>query len=166
MSAAQPAERVAVRVREAAAADVAASDHAGFVTRAIAFALDAAVIDGAAILVGVVVVLIFSVLPESDTVRTAAVAAGGVAFLLWWLAYFVTFWTTTGQTPGNRAMHIRVVRAGGERLRPRHSLIRLAGLVLSLPLLWGFVPILFDDRRRGVFDVLAGTVVVRTARDP
>jgi len=39
--------------------------------------------------------------------------------------------------------------------------LRLAGLVLAaLPLFAGFVPILFDDRRRGVQDMLAGTVVV------
>jgi uncharacterized RDD family membrane protein YckC len=155
------ADGVAAQVEEEAVAEVEEREYAGFVTRVIAFALDAAVIDGAAILVGVVVALVFSVLPVSHGVKTAVVAAGGVAFVLWWVVYFVTFWTTTGQTPGNRAMHIRVVRAGGGTLNLRHSVLRLAGLVLSLPLLWGFVPIFVDDRRRGAFDVLAGTVVVR-----
>jgi uncharacterized RDD family membrane protein YckC len=75
------------------------------------------------------------------------------------VCYFGAFWTTTGQTPGNRVMQIRVARADGTRLKPRHALVRLVGLVLSLPLFWGFVPILMSARRRGVFDVMAGTVV-------
>ena len=39
--------------------------------------------------------------------------------------------------------------------------MRLAGLVLAIvPLFAGFVPVLFTERRRGLPDFLAGTVVV------
>jgi len=137
-------------------------EYVGFVTRVIAFAIDAALIDGVALLVGVVVALIFSILPDSHAAQAVVIAAGGAAFVLWWVGYFVTFWTTTGQTPGSRAMRIRVVRADDGDLHLRHAVVRLAGLLISLPLLWGFVPILLDDRRRGVFDRLAGTFVVAT----
>jgi uncharacterized RDD family membrane protein YckC len=136
------------------------SPYVGFVTRVIAFAIDAALIDGAAILVAAATALVFSIVPVSHDVKTAVIAAGGVAFVIWGIAYFVTFWTTTGQTPGNRAMRIRVVRQDGEPLRLRHAVARLAGIVISLPLLWGYVPILVTERRRGVPDLLAGTVVV------
>ena len=34
-----------------------------------------------------------------------------------------------------------------------------AGMVISLPLIWGYLPILTSARRRGVCDVIAGTVV-------
>ena len=41
------------------------------------------------------------------------------------------------------------------------SLVRLIGLLLSIvPLFAGFVPVLFTERRRGLADFLAGTVVV------
>ena len=41
------------------------------------------------------------------------------------------------------------------------SLVRLVGLVLAIvPLFAGFLPVLFTDRRRGLPDFLAGTVVV------
>jgi uncharacterized RDD family membrane protein YckC len=41
------------------------------------------------------------------------------------------------------------------------SLLRLMGLVLAIvPLFAGFLPVLFTDRRRGLPDFLAGTVVV------
>ena len=158
MAAEQP---IAARVEEAAAAEIGEREYAGFVTRVIAFAVDAAVIDGVAILVGTAVALIFSVLPVSDTFTKIVLGAGGVAFVLWWVGYFVTFWNTTGQTPGNRVMHIRVARTDGSMLDLRHAVLRLAGMLISLPFLWGFVPILLDDRRRGVFDRLAGTVVIR-----
>jgi uncharacterized RDD family membrane protein YckC len=41
----------------------------------------------------------------------------------------------------------------------------MVGIVLSLPLLLGFVPILFERRRRGLHDMLAGTIVVATPRE-
>ncbi len=142
----------------------AVTSYVGVVTRALAFALDAAVINIAAVLVGAVVTLVFSVVPASQAVHTLVVAAGGVAFALWATAYFLVFWTTTGQTPGNRAMQISVVRSDGTRVRPRDALVRLVGIVLSMPLFLGFLPILVTERRRGLHDWLAGTVVVEAGR--
>ena len=41
------------------------------------------------------------------------------------------------------------------------ALVRLAGLALAIiPCFAGFIPVLIDDRRRGLPDFLAGTVVV------
>jgi uncharacterized RDD family membrane protein YckC len=141
--------------------------YQGLVTRGLAFAVDAAVIDGVAIIVGAVVALGLSVLSVPDGVETALIAVGGVAFLLWSVGYFATFWSTTGQTPGDRLMRIRVRRADGELLGVGRSIFRLVCLTLAaLPLLAGFLPILFDDRRRGVHDMLAGTVVVASWEPP
>jgi uncharacterized RDD family membrane protein YckC len=139
--------------------------YVGGVTRAIALAIDAAVIDLAGLAVGAIFALIFSILPVSHDFKTVAAIVGAVAFVIWSIAYFTTFWTATGQTPGNRAMRIRVVREDGAPLRPRHALARLAGMLIGLPLLWGYAPILFTDRRRGLHDAMAGTVVL-AAEDP
>jgi uncharacterized RDD family membrane protein YckC len=47
-------------------------------------------------------------------------------------------------------------------LKPRQALVRVIGLVLSiLPLFAGFLPVLFNDRRRGLADWMANSVVVR-----
>ena len=123
-------------------------------------------IDLVAIVVAAVVALILSVISLPDNLDTVLLAAGGAAFLLWSAAYFVTFWSTTGQTPGSRLLRIRVCRADdGAVLRPGRSLLRLVCLVLAaIPLFAGFLPILVDDRRRGVHDMLAGTVVVGSDR--
>ena len=139
----------------------APGDYAGFVTRAIAFAIDVAIIDLAAAIVAIVVGLGISAFEVPDVVVTIAIAIGGLAFLAWFVGYFATFWSTTGQTPGARVMGVRVVCAGGEPVHLRAAIVRLAGMALAaIPLFAGFLLILIDDRRRGLQDRLARTVVV------
>ena len=138
--------------------------YVGLVTRALAFGLDAAIVNVVAIITGAVAALTFSVISLPDELETVALAAGATAYVLWSVGYFVTFWSTTGQTPANRAMGIRVRTASGDRLRPRRALLRFAGLTLAaLPLFAGFLLILVDDRRRGLHDRIARTVVVDAA---
>ena len=156
----QPLERVAEGAEPL--------EYIGLVTRALAFALDAAVIQLVAIAVAGTFALILSVVSLPDEVDTVLVVIGGVAYVLWIAGYFVVFWSSTGQTPGNRVFQIRVCRVtDGEPPSAKASVLRLAGLVLAaLPLFAGFVPILFDDRRRGIQDMLAGTVVVLAPPQP
>jgi uncharacterized RDD family membrane protein YckC len=136
--------------------------YEGLVTRAIAFAIDAALINAGAIIVAAAVALLLSVLSVPDWLGTVLLGLGASLFLVWSIGYFVVFWSTTGQTPGDRLMRIRVCRADdGRTLSARRSLLRLVYLTLAaIPLLAGFLPILVDDRRRGLHDMLAGTVVV------
>jgi uncharacterized RDD family membrane protein YckC len=142
-------------------------EFAGLVTRTLAFAIDAAIINAVALATGVVVALVFSVLPASHDLETLVVAAGGVAFLCWAVGYFVTFWATTGQTPGNRVMHIRVLRLDGTTLKPRGALLRLVALFAAvLPLGAGLVPILFSAQRRGFHDFVARTTVPFRTESP
>jgi uncharacterized RDD family membrane protein YckC len=149
----------AVEAAEAAAAPLA---YVGIVTRAIAFAADAAVIQLVAIAVAGTFALILSVVSPSDEFDGVLVVVGSAAYGLWLVGYFVVFWSATGQTPGNRLLQIRVCRAvDGAAPSAGASLLRFGGLILAaLPLFAGFLPILLDDRRRGVHDMLAGTVVV------
>lgn len=140
-------------------------EYEGLVTRGIAFAIDAAIISAVAVVVGAAVGISLSVLSVPSDVETALFAFGGAACLLWSAGYFVTFWSTTGQTPGNRVLGFHVCSADdGLPLRPRRALLRLVALTLcAIPLFAGFVPILFDARRRGVHDMLAGSVAVGVA---
>ena len=157
------AQSVAARVHESVQEPATELRYEGLVTRGIAFAIDAAIIDLVAIVVAGAVALALSVLSVSkDSLDTILIAVGGALFLAWSVGYFVTFWSTTGQTPGSRLMRITVRGADdGSILRPRRAAVRFVGLVLAaIPFLAGFIPILFDERRRGVHDMLAGTVVV------
>ena len=137
-------------------------EYAGFVTRAIAFAIDIALIDLAAATVAVVVGLGLSALDVPHGVKTVAIAVGGVTYVAWLLGYFAMFWSTTGQTPGSRVMGVRVLCAArDEPVRLRAAVVRLFGMVLAaIPLCAGFFLILVDDKRRGLQDRLARTVVV------
>ena len=157
------AQAMAARVHASERDDATEVRYEGLVTRGIAFAIDAAIVDLVAIVVAGAVALALSVLSVSkDALDAVLIAVGGALFLGWSVGYFVTFWSTTGQTPGSRLMRITVCSADdGSILRPRRAAVRFGGLILAaIPLLAGFLPILFDERRRGLHDMLAGTVVV------
>jgi uncharacterized RDD family membrane protein YckC len=143
-------------------------DYAGFVTRAIAFAIDVALIDLAAAFVAVVVGLGISALDVPDWVVTVTIAVGGVAYVAWFVGYFATFWSTTGQSPGARIMGVRVVCARSDGpVSLRAAVVRLGGMLLAaIPLFAGFLLILVDDRRRGLQDRLARTVVRYSSEPP
>jgi uncharacterized RDD family membrane protein YckC len=88
-------------------------------------------------------------------------ALAGAGWALVVAFYFVGFWSTIGQTPGMRAMRLRVTAGSGEAPSAWRSLVRLVGLALAIiPVLAGFLPVLVDDRRRALQDYLAGTTVV------
>jgi uncharacterized RDD family membrane protein YckC len=135
--------------------------YAGLVTRAIAFAVDAAVIDGVALLVVAVVALASTVLYIPDNAKNVLLVIGAGAYVIWAGGYFVAFWATSGRTLGNRVMYIRVAPAVGDKLGYRRAVQRFVGLVLAvIPLGLGLVGIVVSDRRRGFQDRLANSVVV------
>ena len=139
--------------------------YSGLVTRAIAMTIDAAIVNAVALVVAAAVALISSILPGGQKLHTLEIAIAAVVFVLWWIVYFTVFWSTTGQTPGDRVMHIRVSRPDGARLHAVRAMLRLGGTVLAaIPLFAGFVPILVNERRRAFNDWLADTVV--TQADP
>jgi uncharacterized RDD family membrane protein YckC len=136
--------------------------YAGLVTRALAFGLDGAIVSGCAVIVGVVVGLGLSILHLPERVDIVIAAILGGLGILWTIGYFAFFWSTTGQTPGDRVMRIRVVD-GRDRgpLRPMRAILRFGGIVVAaIPLLAGFLIMLWDDRRRCLQDRVARTVVV------
>jgi uncharacterized RDD family membrane protein YckC len=142
-------------------ADGTPQRYAGLATRTIAAVLDAALINLVAVIVGVGASLIISLLHIPHKLNAALIAIGGAAYVVWTLGYFISFWATTGQTPGDRLMQVRVVTADGDPLKPRRAFVRCVGVVLAaLPLFAGFLLILFDDRRRGLQDRIARTVVI------
>jgi uncharacterized RDD family membrane protein YckC len=143
--------------------------YAGLVTRAVGFLIDAAIVNGVALAAVGAVDLSLSIFGKSlgDLPTTIKVVFGAGGWIALNLVYFVGSWTITGQTAGNRVMSIRVETKDGGRLSVWRASIRLVGVVLAaIPLFAGFLPILVSDRRRGLQDWLAGSVVVfRSNRD-
>lgn len=137
--------------------------YAGIATRALALAADAAVTTVLFMSVTGVVALVASLV---GGLRPAWLV--GVLIASGWMliagAYFVLFWSAAGQTPGMRLLRIRLRGPGGKAPSLARSLVRLLGLFLAIvPLFAGFIPVLFSDRRRGLPDFLAGTVVLYDA---
>jgi len=78
------------------------------------------------------------------------------------LVYFIGLWTWRGQTLGQMATHIKVVRADGQPMDLGVATLRFVGLlVCGLTLGIGFLFMLFDKRNRGLHDRIAGTYVIR-----
>ena len=133
--------------------------QAGIATRGLALAADAAlvwlIVAGGAGLLGLVASLFGGI--DSDLLAGLLVGGGG---LIVTCIYFVFFWTGAGQTPGMRLLRLRVLDATGAPPGVWRSILRLAGLAVAIAIAFlGFLPVLFDDRRRALQDFLAGTTV-------
>jgi uncharacterized RDD family membrane protein YckC len=151
----------------APAVDGTGSAFAGLASRMVAFALDGALINVVAWSVGLVMAVALSLFHLPHTVEVVLAALGAALAIAWSIGYFTFFWSTTGQTPGNRALSIDVRTATGERLRPRRAFLRVLALPLSvLPFGAGLGLILVDRRRRALHDLLVGTEVVYVVRVP
>ena len=144
--------------------------YAGFFSRAAAYALDRAITYGIAFLIILVVDYILAFLgierrlaSASDSERlnaalTILLSSLGIHFLVS-VSYNIGFWLLSGQTPGKRVLGLRVMRADGTRLRLGNALRRQVGYWISAIFYLGFLWILFDDKRRGFHDKIAGTIV-------
>jgi uncharacterized RDD family membrane protein YckC len=137
---------------------------AGIVTRALAFAVDAFLI-----------VAIFTVLSGFMAVISSLVGtlrpawlvelllAGGGALVAG--GYLVFFWSAAGRTPGMYLLRLRVQRPGGSRPSVWRAIVRTLGTWIAIvPFFAGYLPVLFDERGRGLPDFLAGTEVVYDSR--
>jgi uncharacterized RDD family membrane protein YckC len=134
--------------------------YGGVVSRAIGLVVDAALAQLIFVVGTGIVALVAALAGELRPERlVAAIAASAWAVVVG--TYFVAFWSMGGQTPGMQLMALRVVGPSGRPPGVLRSIVRLIGLVLAIvPMFLGFVPVLFDRRRRGLQDYLAGTTVL------
>jgi uncharacterized membrane protein SpoIIM required for sporulation/uncharacterized RDD family membrane protein YckC len=131
----------------------------------------ALLIDG--LISGTLYAALIVILVVSGYSFNASDAASSWVMVLVLLAFFLIRWgyylffeiTLRGQTPGKRAMGIRVVRQGGLPVGIRHSLIRnLLRVVDSFPqplCIVGGVCVLATRKGQRLGDLAAGTVVIR-----
>ena len=118
----------------------------------------AALLDG--IIVGIIYVILAAVLGRS--------AAYGLAILVS-LAYFTYFeGSENGQTLGKRALGIRVIDfGGGGSIGYGRAFIRWIGRIVSeLPILLGYLWMLWDKERQPWHDKFANAVVVPVSAYP
>ncbi len=138
----------------------ARAQFAGVATRAAALAIDAALIVAIFVTLSALVALISSLV---GTLRpkwlVGIFAAAGGALIAG--GYLTLFWSATGQTPGMRLLHLRVRRPAGGPPSLGRAIVRVLGTIVAIvPFFVGYLPVLFDNRRRGLPDFVAGTEVV------
>ena len=105
---------------------------------------------------------------DSDWGDVIMLILGALAgfFLLW--GYYILFeilWS--GQTPGKRALGIRVIRENGYPLRPADAVVRNLIRIVDAPPLGavvGSLVMLCNDRAKRIGDFAAGTIVVREGK--
>ena len=135
--------------------------YVGLVTRVISWCVDAVLINVVAIITGLGIELVVSVFPITKNLKPLFVAIAGGVYILWTAAYFVAFWSISGQTIGSRLMQVRLVTARGGKVKPVRALVRCIAMYLALlPLPWGYLPI--PLKRLGFPDWLAHTRVIET----
>jgi uncharacterized RDD family membrane protein YckC len=143
---------------------VAGSPFAGLATRAAALAVDAFLIVAVFTLASGFFAVISSIAGSLRPAWLGVIA--GVGWTLVAVGYFVLFWSGAGRTPGQQLLRARVRDRSGAPPSLARAVIRAIVTWLSIiPLFAGFLPVLFDPRRRGLPDLLAGTEVVYSDPD-
>lgn len=98
----------------------------------------------------------------AEWIVLVALALGGFVVTAGYYLVFEIIWN--GQTPGKRAVGIRVIRENGYPVRPVDSVIRNVVRIADwVPIFYGIgvLVMLFNKRSRRLGDFAAGTIVVR-----
>jgi uncharacterized RDD family membrane protein YckC len=141
---------------------VVGTDRAGAVSRSIALAIDAGLLNAAFLALSGVITLVASLaFGAGGEASVPAIAIGASAWVVAGSAYLITFWALTGQTPGMRFVRIGLDSPDGRRIGLHRAFRRLVGLVVSVVTLGiGLLGIVFSEGRLGWPDRFAGTEVL------
>ena len=153
----QRARRLDARLDRTHAAE---APFAGIATRAAALGVDALLIVALFTLLSGFVALISSLVGTLRPTWLVGLLLGA-GWTLVAGGYLVLFWSAAGRTPGMNLLRLRVRdRSGGPPSVGRAIVRALATWISIVPFFAGYLPVLFDRRRRGLPDFLAGTEVV------
>lgn len=155
------------------------SVYGGFLRRAAALLFDQAILVVLAIFFFSLGILAHLTASDSSEIivdilegRATEMAAGGFLLIYYFavailvIVYFTYFIGYNGQTPGKMLFGLYVIRANGERMNFRQAFLRWVGYVLSGTAFYlGFLWAIFDRKKQGWHDKLAGSIVIHIPRD-
>jgi uncharacterized RDD family membrane protein YckC len=141
------------------------TNRAGVVSRGLAFAIDALIVNlFFTVLAGAATLIVTFLGGSGEGVPRGAIAAGSFIWLAVVSVYLAGFWGLEGQTIGMRFLGIRLSE---RRLPLLRAIRRLVGLGLSVITFGiGFLGIVFGEGRRGWADRMARTEVIYDERRP
>ncbi|MDP2333752.1 MAG: RDD family protein [Reyranella sp.] len=133
--------------------------YGGFWIRLVAYIIDAILLSIAVGVVGAVAGINFF---DADF-ETYNASANFLSLLAGWLYFALLESSERGATVGKMAMGLRVVTDQGQRLSFLNATGRyFAKIISAIILCIGFIMIAFTDRKRGLHDMIAGTLVIKT----
>jgi uncharacterized RDD family membrane protein YckC len=98
---------------------------------------------------------------------TYNLAIGAIFTTLVVIGYYTFFWTLVGFTPGKAILGLKVARKNGSKVSFGRALVRFfAYWISAIPLFLGFFWVLWDSKRQGWHDKIAGTQVFYTPKNP
>lgn len=141
--------------QSAGAAQVA---YGGFWIRLVAYIIDAILLS---VVVGVLASLVGFNMMETDWERYDP-TINLLSLVIGWLYFALMESSERGATVGKMAMGLRVVTSDGQRLSFMNATGRYFAKILSAIILFiGFIMIAFTDKKRGLHDIIAGTLVIK-----
>ncbi len=139
-------------------------NYAGFWLRVVAYIIDAIIVG----IVGFVIGMIFGVGAVSTGTDISDPTGGGNMLLnlisiAIGVAYFAGMESSSWQaTVGKKALGLVVTDLNGQRISLGRAIGRYFGKILSaLILLIGFIMVAFTERKQGLHDMIAGTLVLK-----
>ena len=141
-------------------------DIAGIGTRFLAQLVDVIAIAGIIGVVGAGVVFLSTVGSLGNTAATIVIPATSFLVLFGYFTLYEAFWS--GQTPGKRALQVRVIKVGGYPIGFVESFIRnLIRLLDLMPTAYGvgIITMFISTHSRRLGDYAAGTIVVKERVD-
>ena len=133
--------------------------YGGFWIRVVAYLIDGILLT---IVYGVVSRLLGIDLFESDWKHYDPIA-NLVSLAIGWLYFALLESSERGATVGKMAMGLRVVTSDGQRLSFLNATGRYFAKILSVLILFiGLIMVAFTDKKRGLHDMIAGTLVIKT----
>ncbi|MDO8473454.1 MAG: RDD family protein [Dehalococcoidia bacterium] len=140
--------------------ELTTADLAGFWIRLGAFVIDSAIIGATSWIISF---SIGQIMGAADPLEFPPVLRASFMGLIgvFSIFYFPWFWRHGGQTPGKRALGIKLIRTDARPLAWRASWVRFLGYVvctagIGVP----FIMVAFDSRKQGPHDKMARTYVI------
>ncbi len=148
-------------VWDARPAGPAQVSYGGFWIRLVAYIIDSILLS----FVGAIIGGIFggAAAISGENLHSINIQSGLIGLVVAWLYFALLESSERGATVGKMAMGLRVVTDRGERLSFMNATGRyFAKIISALILCIGFIMIAFTDRKRGLHDMIAGTLVIKT----
>jgi len=143
-------------------------DKAGFWVRSIAYLIDQVIINCISVIFFVVALIAlrttFYLHPDGPYFKQFIFLFILTYFtrLLFEVAYFVYFYSHTGQTVGKMVCGLKVIGTDGKIISACRAFLRWLGYVISFYTLFlGFFWIVIDPKKQGWHDKMANTLVIR-----